>query len=1211
MPSEQDAVERLARFKLLHDPAHDALLCATCKTAVDPTRLREHFQRATHGASFYMPVKASAPNRGTEPLKAGVDISTHWSDVKRCVGAIAGLLPPSKLAPLPSDGPPHAHLAKRAGFLCSCGNIEVDRRLAASHLQANADHAFRSVCVQSWMERGGWFVVGDSAAGPLPPDATHVRAVRSEQANLLDEEIKKRARAADLDPNTLAPLNPTPGADGPLYNPWLRRTRWVELLEGVDLAAAAGLLSTPAPALQAAELTRKGRERLGHREADQLASTLKRVVAEAIETAFDDLELHGSPDIRDKLHSDEVNVSRGTARPLTASRKYVRQCADNVAEMAKLGWVLFLLKEADAVTSGLTPLLRCIDSILKPLAKAHRYLVGGTFARTHAASLVFQVLKQRPYGAGSNSLARTYSGLRGIDTASGHAFKPPGAHSGFLSRIIFGLRLGIWLAAITTYPRDGLPAAQVDANQAEIEATADQIRVDYAVVGVNSVLASFYNERNYSKASGNGPSDLWRIIWAQDRQSLSINGEVVRMEDVRAMAAASCKEVHDLGLALERHGGRDPPPFDTRQLRDVPGQRTVGYSAVTDPHNAGILASLDTLEERLAPLLLRPGEDGDKVFTKDQHGKEWALDEEVALSLLREEQRYLRALFFALYWTSSPANRGSELKTIQIINTVERVRDVLVGPDGALLISTAHSKTDYKAVFFDKVTRVPPPLVGTSSERYQFSSRRFYDKLRFALFGEPRPSLLFVGTRGKGWPDDAPGDIVRAGTARLGLGVVLGLSGSRHLQSALTIELMERLYLMRFLSVSSKSKGAGSEEEPFEDGDEVDGSGDPFFADLDMLGASLHQAANHTVQTAQTHYQDDRALRKGLNMDRQVAAITASAAWHRILGLPTFVDAPQPRHVLPKLQQGGETMAGASTSRAAGANRAAGPTRDGEPSSSLPLQSAAVPAETLLMLVRLFNSVIRCKSRGQARALNRITRTKDTFLAALPPGAGKSALWQVAALLASRKGRLIVVLLPLLALLQDAERAAAEVGLVAFTDVKGLEGEAEEVPEGTDVVLMSLDFALGVRGSTLIHSLAAADRLDRICIDEVHILYHDTWRTTLLSGWKLNLTGTPLLLLSATVPPSREADLARALLLDELAVVRESVQQPNLYWTVLEIDDPSRTSRLGSIDHRINEVAVFYASKAKKDGLPTIVFGLERQQVRVLAAAIDCGYYHS
>ncbi|KAK0519547.1 hypothetical protein OC842_007417, partial [Tilletia horrida] len=69
MPTEQDAVERLARFKLLHDPAHDALICATCKAAVDPTRLREHFQRASHGASFYMPVKASAPNKGTEPLK--------------------------------------------------------------------------------------------------------------------------------------------------------------------------------------------------------------------------------------------------------------------------------------------------------------------------------------------------------------------------------------------------------------------------------------------------------------------------------------------------------------------------------------------------------------------------------------------------------------------------------------------------------------------------------------------------------------------------------------------------------------------------------------------------------------------------------------------------------------------------------------------------------------------------------------------------------------------------------------------------------------------------------------------------------------------------------------------------------------------------------------------------------------------------------------
>ncbi|KAL9931707.1 hypothetical protein V8E36_009493 [Tilletia maclaganii] len=86
---------------------------------------------------------------------------------------------------------------------------------------------------------------------------------------------------------------------------------------------------------------------------------------------------------------------------------------------------------------------------------------------------------------------------------------------------------------------------------------------------------------------------------------------------------------------------------------------------------------------------------------------------------------------------------------------------------------------------------------------------------------------------------------------------------------------------------------------------------------------------------------------------------------------------------------------------------------------------------------------------------------------------------------------------------------------------------SEDVPAFTDVVAMSLDAALLRSGGDLIDFLAADRRIFRVCVDE-----------TLLGGWRFTLVGVPLLPLSATVPRARKKQLARALLLDELGVVR-------------------------------------------------------------------------
>ncbi|KAK0543183.1 hypothetical protein OC846_006508 [Tilletia horrida] len=354
-----------------------------------------------------------------------------------------------------------------------------------------------------------------------------------------------------------------------------------------------------------------------------------------------------------------------------------------------------------------------------------------------------------------------------------------------------------------------------------------------------------------------------------------------------------------------------------------------------------------------------------------------------------------------------------------------------------------------------------------------------------------------------------------------------------------------------------------------------------------------------------------------MGLDRQAISITASSYWHRMLGLETFRsarDVPvQPMNQIPvvKSEPDEEQPLPPRPSLL--------PMHPGVQSLPLdalspqqltsPPKNSTLSVSTLKVMAKLCGHVVAAKTGGQARALNRLARTQDSFLAVLPTGAGKSLLWQIAARQASAKGQLVCLLLPLNALREDAKRAAADVGLRAFTET-GIES-ASEVPANVEIVVYSLDFVLTPQGVLLLQSLVDSGRLSRLCIDEAHVFFQDVWREVMASGWRLGVLNIPLLLLSATIPPARIRDLASAVALDHLSEVRESIQQPALAYRVHAVEDPSRTSFLASERHPINQHVVKLAKLAQKRHEPTIIFARERGQAALLARLLGCEAYHS
>ncbi|CAD6912323.1 unnamed protein product [Tilletia controversa] len=548
--------------------------------------------------------------------------------------------------------------------------------------------------------------------------------------------------------------------------------------------------------------------------------------------------------------------------------------------------------------------------------------------------------------------------------------------------------------------------------------SAVEVRIKYAIGAENNVLSVLYGLRKYAMACPTDSGNAYAVIWSLDGESFSFNGDMVRLQDIRRMAVNMVQEVVERGIQLERLRGATPPPLDVAGLRDVVGEKSVGYSIVSEAHN-------------------------------------------------QEDQRFLRAFFAALYWTAAPASRGSEAQTLQVINTAERTRDVVLGPGGSVIIDTAHSKSAWRGVYVDRVSQILPVELGQAFVRYLFTTLPTINKLRFLLHGTPAPDLLFVFPNGTPWSADSLGDTIRNATQYNGLGTAVAPRTRR--RPGLAVE----------------------------DGDERVEGQDPFFGDLQLLGSALHGQSNHSATTASVHYHDDASMRKGLGVDRQISAIMASAAWHRLLGLTTkfheFHD-PTPSAAAaaplaaaaPPLPPPSTTTTTTTTSR----------TTEMVPFSAPPPRPAkhtALPVSVLRIIAQLCGRMVSCKTEGQARALNRLCRTRDSFAAILPTGAGKSLLWLVAAKLAAQKGQLVGLFLPFVALREDAKRVAKEAGTGTLTANKLFIHEPF-TSEGVDV-----NYMMAVAALASSHNVKSLDPIDKVTLTTLKD--YPGAQEELASGW--------------------------------------------------------------------------------------------------------------
>lgn len=227
-------------------------------------------------------------------------------------------------------------------------------------------------------------------------------------------------------------------------------------------------------------------------------------------------------------------------------------------------------------------------------------------------------------------------------------------------------------------------------------------------------------------------------------------------------------------------------------------------------------------------------------------------------------------------------------------------------------------------------------------------------------------------------------------------------------------------------------------------------------------------------------------------------------------------------------------------------------------------------------------------SSGSERVLRKLFAGKTAVCHVAPTGAGKSLGFLLPAAAPPAQYGQTIVITPLVAMQHDILEKCRQMRISA--SVFGAHHN-----ESDRVVVVMPESLGGTRFKDFVHRRRATGQLERIVLDECHYAIgpdHE-YRSSLLELRYLGAFGTPLLLLSATVPPTQEQALYKTLGLEgPVDMVRESTTRTNVAYQVYTLPSQGKaptTAQKGAYVRqqlaKFKKVVVFCATTADCDAL--------------------------
>ncbi len=240
---------------------------------------------------------------------------------------------------------------------------------------------------------------------------------------------------------------------------------------------------------------------------------------------------------------------------------------------------------------------------------------------------------------------------------------------------------------------------------------------------------------------------------------------------------------------------------------------------------------------------------------------------------------------------------------------------------------------------------------------------------------------------------------------------------------------------------------------------------------------------------------------------------------------------------------------------------------------------------------------------GQLEAIQSLIKGRDT-LAVLPTGAGKSVIYQIAAMLTNG---VTLVVSPLIALQQDQVNSIAERqmgGAVALnSSLNDREREATLADIRTDAVRFVFLAPEQFANSDTVSAIAETD-IALVVIDEAHCISewgHDFRSDYLHLGAVIERLGHPTICaLTATAAPPVRHEIVERLGMNDPAVIVSGFNRPNICLSVerVDSDQEKREAILNRIDELPSPGIVYTATRAHAEELAT---ALQERAVNAVA----------
>ncbi|CAN9385033.1 unnamed protein product [Alternaria alternata] len=240
------------------------------------------------------------------------------------------------------------------------------------------------------------------------------------------------------------------------------------------------------------------------------------------------------------------------------------------------------------------------------------------------------------------------------------------------------------------------------------------------------------------------------------------------------------------------------------------------------------------------------------------------------------------------------------------------------------------------------------------------------------------------------------------------------------------------------------------------------------------------------------------------------------------------------------------------------------------------------------------------RSAEQELALHAVIDGQTPLIVVLPTSRGKSLLFSVPACMDD--ARVTVVVVPYRALIKDVVDRMQKCGIDCMEWKHG-----ESSPAA--VVVVSADAAGDTtsNGNFLGYAnmLSGKGLLQRVVVDKCHLVITSSdWRPKLALLKNLRLLPCPIMLLTATLPPVREGELATNMLLPCATYIRASTVRPNTQYYVSWCERGKAQETALAMCRRQQQLLLHRGEKG-------VVYCRSKQQCEELAEALGCGCYHA